>query len=161
MKKKFAFTGKAISCIAAFALVATMCPATALADDTTTTDETQQTETTDVDETAATSRISEDITLETETQEEEPATTETKAAPAVTESVDVLRAQVTLEREAATLITQNGLTYIVNSDENTVSLVGWSGTAPTGTLEIPSTIYNGADQYIVSTLENVRGGVHR
>ncbi len=62
--------------------------------------------------------------------------TSASAAP-----IEIISGQVSLEDAAAarTLIQQNGLTFIDNTD-GTATMVGWSGSAPQGELSIPAQV---------------------
>lgn len=70
---------------------------------------------------------------------------------------DILNIQVNLDQTGETagaVIVQNGLMYVVNTDgERTVTFVGWNGTAPQGTLNIPATVRSGQNDYSVTRIE--------
>lgn len=179
MKKKHAFVQKAISAIAAFSLVVTMCPAEALA-----ATPAQSDAETAVEETASADADADAVGVQPEITSEElpivaagastsdasaaanPADAERAAADqasaqstaeassastAAPSDIEMLTAQVPLASQASTLIAAGGLTYAINPDApGTVSLVGISNQALKGTLEIPAEIYSGAATYSVT-----------
>lgn len=179
MKKKHAFVQKAISAIAAFSLVVTMCPAEALAATPAQSDaETAAEETASADADADAVGVQPEITSEElpivaagastsdASAAANPADAERAAADqasaqstaeassastAAPSDIEMLTAQVPLASQASTLIAAGGLTYAINPDApGTVSLVGISNQALKGTLEIPAEIYSGAATYSVT-----------
>lgn len=188
MKKKHAFVRKAISAIAAFSLVATMCPAEALA----------ATSADNVAEPAATEQVAPDPQTDITSAElpivaaassASAATDAADAAPAADQAtsdadaaqaalaesaaaqassataaqpaadVEMLTAQVNLTSQASTLIASAGLTYAINPDEpGTASLVAISNQALEGALVIPEKVYSGADAYTVTGICAEGGG---
>lgn len=166
MKKKFAFAKKAISAIAAFSLVATMCPVEALAaapttdnadpaiEEQVTADAAERPESVVSEELPVAAEQDQEASVSPEEAQEAaptPADMQTTSVSVEDADIEVLTAQVNLSAGASTLIASNGLTYSVNADEpNTVSLVAISNQGMEGTLEIPAKIYSGSDEFAVT-----------
>ena len=66
--------------------------------------------------------------------------------------VDIVSASVQLQSDAA-LISYNGLVYATCADDDeAVSLVGWTGVAPTGAVAVPERIASGSATYVVKNI---------
>lgn len=165
---------RAISVVLSTTLAFTMMPAAAfaaIADDAQSTSTTEaaegavdETATTETDTTAAEGAegapAATDIISESHSVQE-PSATEGEAAPAATEAPQIMRAAVNVAStdEAVKVLTYNGMTFQI-TPEGTATLVGVDATAE-GALDIPSQVVAGANTYIVSGVEKLRGGVHR
>lgn len=84
-----------------------------------------------------------------------------KSTASTPEADDMLNVQVNVAdgADAGAAIAFGGLVYVVNDAEaRTVTLTGWTGTAPQGALSIPQTIRNGQTEYSVSEVGIAGGG---
>ena len=175
MKKTRAFAKKAISAMAAFALVATMCPAGALAAEPATPSQDGASAAQDAGSSASASAsiVSEEVAIVPATSQDAPEQPAAPAEPAAEEApepssapgvpaqvnasdadIDMLAAQVALSDSASgALIVSGGLAYAVNADApDTVSLVGWTGNAPQGALTIPHEVRSGDKGFAVTRI---------
>lgn len=81
-----------------------------------------------------------------------------EGAPSAQDGIEIVSASVQLGEDASALISYNGLTYLQDADSATVALVGWSGVAPEGALQIPAQIVYNEQTYTVTAIENAGGG---
>lgn len=179
---------KIVSVLAAFALVATLVPASGLAfaqpsSDALSSEAAEQASsaTDGQDRTAGTHDATEgtdDAADDAATSDEggpdaegmmdTSSTTDPASSDAATDAteqarpvpvVDVVAAGVPLGDEASTLLTYDGLVYHGVS-ENSVEAIGWSGEAPVGTITVPERIMVGSMSYAVVGVRSVTDGIY-